>query len=562
MRFFCTIILISIIFTKFAFAEKITSIEVNGNKRISKDSIILFSEINVGTSYTEKLINSSIKKLYDTNFFNNIDISFNNSKLIITVDENPIIEQIDIVGVKNKNFLKFIRENISSRERASFTDFTLKKDLQEIDNILKTNGYYFSKINVSYDTNVQSNTLKLLFNIDLGKKAKIGDISFIGNKIFKEKKLIEILVSEENKFWKFISKNVYLNERLINLDRRLLEKFYKDRGYYNVKIVDNYVELNNKTSTFNLIYNIDAGKKYYINNFSLTLPDDYIKQDFQNIFRDFEKNKGSIYSLRFIEKILDEIEKIASTKSYDFIDVNVNESFSDTNKIDFNFVVSDSEKFYVENIDISGNYITFEEVIRNQLIVDEGDPLNNLLFNKSINEIRSLGFFKDVNFKISDGSDSNLKKIDIILEEQPTGEISIAAGVGTTGFQSGGQISEKNFLGKGIKLNSDIQFSEDSIKGQIFYSKPNFAYSDYTLTTAFRTLSNDFISLYGYETKEIGASIGTSYEQFENIYFSPELDLKFEDLIANNQASRNIKNQEGKYSDLYFNYGLTQDLRD
>jgi outer membrane protein insertion porin family len=380
--------------------------------------------------------------------------------------------------------------------------------------------------------------------LNLGKKAKIGNISFIGNKIFKEKKLIEILVSEESKFWKFLSKNVYLNERLINLDKSLLEKFYKDRGYYNVKIVDNYVELNNKSSAFNLIYNIDAGQKYFINDFSLTLPDDYIKEDFKNIFRDFEKNKGTIYSLRFIEKILDEIETISSTKSYDFIDVNVNESFIDTNKIDFNFVVSDTNKFYIENINISGNYITFEEVIRNQLIVDEGDALNNLLFKKSINEIRSLGFFKNVKTEISDGSDINLKNIDIILEEQPTGEISIAAGVGTTGFQTGGQISEKNFLGKGINLNTEIQFSEDSLKGQIFYSKPNFAYSDYTLTTSLRSVSNDFISLYGYETKEIGASVGTSYEQFKNIYFSPELDLKFEDLIAYNGASSNIKNKK------------------
>jgi outer membrane protein insertion porin family len=126
----------------------------------------------LGTPYTENLANDSIKKLYDTNFFKNIEISFSNSKLIIAVEENPIIEQIDIIGVKNKSFLKFIRENISSRERTSFTDFTFKNDLQKIDNILRTNGYYFSKINVSYDSNFETNTVKLLFNIEFRKKSK------------------------------------------------------------------------------------------------------------------------------------------------------------------------------------------------------------------------------------------------------------------------------------------------------------------------------------------------------------------------------------------------------
>ncbi len=542
-------------------ADKIDNIEVDGNKRISKESIILFSEIQLGMDYSNNLANESLKKLYNTNFFETVEMSFIDRKLIIKVLENPIIEEMEIVGIKKKNFLEFIKENMTLRERSSFNDFNLKNDLRVIDDILKTNGYYFSKIDVSFDKNTDLNSLKLKFDIDLGEKAKIKKISFIGNKIFKDKKLIEIIASEENKFWKFISRNVYLNKNLINLDKRLLQNYYKNRGFYDVKILDNYVELDKENYSFDLVYNIDAGNKFTINKLLLTLPDDYINEDFKNILTTFEKNKGNTYSLEFINKILNDIENIASMKSYDFIDVKVEENKLDNDKLDFNFIVSDSKKFYIEKIDISGNYTTIEEVIRNKLIIDEGDPLNNLLFNKSVNEIRSLGFFKTVKSKISDGSNDNYKIIDIIVEEQPTGEISIAAGIGTNGLQSGGQLNEKNFLGKGINLNTEIQLTEDSVKGQVVYSKPNFAYTDNTLFTSLRSINNDFLSAYGYETKEIGFSLGTNYEQFENIYFSPELDLTIEELSANNTASSNIKKQEGNYSDLYFNYGLDNDLR-
>ena len=542
-------------------ADKIDNIEVDGNQRISKESIILFSEIQLGMDYSNNLANESLKKLYKTNFFESVEMSYVDTKLTIKVLENPIIEEMEIVGIKKKNFLEFIKENITLKERASFNNFNLKNDLRVIDDILKTNGYYFSNIDVSFDKNTDLNSLKLKFDIDLGEKAKIKKISFIGNKIFKDKKLVEVIASEENKFWKFISRNVYLNKNLINLDKRLLQNYYKNRGFYDVKILDNYVELDKENYSFNLVYNIDAGKKFTINKLLLTLPEDYQKEDFNKILTTFEKNRGDIYSLEIINQILNDIEKIASIKSYDFIDVKVEENKLDNDKLNFNFIVSDSEKFYIERIDIAGNYTTIEEVIRNKLVIDEGDPLNNLLFNKSVNEIRSLGFFKTVKSKISDGSNDNYKVIDIIVEEKPTGEISIAAGVGTNGLQSGGQLNEKNFLGKGINLNTEIQLTEESVKGQFVYSKPNFAYTDNTLFTSLRSVNNDYLTAYGYETKEIGFSLGTNYEQFENIYFSPEFDLTIEELSANNTASNNIKKQAGNYSDLYFNYGLDNDLR-
>ena len=292
------------------------------------------------------------------------------------------------------------------------------------------------------------------------------------------------------------------------------------------------------------------------------MPYDYNRSDFKKIDKIFEKLKNEKYSLTEFDLILKEIDKIASSRLYDFIDAKVDEEIIENNKINFTFNVIDSDKFYVERVNILGNFQTIEEVIRNRLIVDEGDPLNTLLYNKSIDNIKGLRIFKTVQSEIKDGSNDNLKVIDITVEEQPTGEISLAAGVGTTGTTIGGGITEKNFLGKGIQLSTNIEFSKESIRGNFVYSKPNFAYTDNTLFTSLNATTKDFLTDYGYKVSEQGFSFGTEFEQYENLFFRPELDLSQEDLTTNSTASTNLKKQEGSYSDFYFNYGLIYDTRD
>ena len=488
-------------------------------------------------------------------------MSINNGILNINLIENPIIENIEITGIKSKSFTEDLLENIILKDRMSFTEEQLKRDINLIKNILKTNGFYFAKVESSLVKDEELNSVRLRFEIDRGNKARIQKISFIGDKKVKDKKLIEVIASEEHKFWKFVSNKVYLNQSLINLDKRLLENYYRNLGYYKVKVLNSFAELNNEGS-FKLTFNIDAGEKYFFNSFNLSLPDDYNKSDFKKIDQIFSKLKGEKYSLDNINLILEEIDKIASSRLYDFIDAEVEESIQDNNKISFNFKIIDSNKFYVERINIKGNFQTIEEVIRNRLIVDEGDPLNELLYNKSVDNIKALGIFKSVKSKIKDGSDPNLKIIDFTVEEKPTGEISLAAGVGTGGSTIGGGIVEKNFLGKGINLTTNLEVSESSVKGQFIYSKPNFNYTDNTLFTSVKSTTTDNLSDFGYKVSNAGFAIGTEFEQYENLFFSPEIDISVEDLKTNSSASKSLKKQEGTYEDLYFNYGLNYDLRD
>ena len=559
-NFFLKTIIIFIFLSTFAKSEIVKKFEISGNKRISDETVIIFSEIKLNEEITEMKLDKALKSLYKTNFFRDINLNFENQILYLKVEENPIIENLQIEGIKKQSLVEFIKDKIQLAEMKSFNEELLSADLDLINNILKRNGFYFAKISSSKSVNEKLNTIDLKINIDMGDKAKIKKIIFLGEKIFKDKRLKEIIASDEHKFWKFVSRNVYINEELIKLDKRLLETYFRNNGYYNVVIENSFVEFD-KNSNFNLIFNVTPGKKYYFNNFTLNLPSNYDPDLFKPIVKKFPKFKGKTYSLLKINELLKDIDKIALTKQYEFINASINEKVK-SDKIDFEINISESEKFYVEKININGNFNTLEEVVRNNLIIDEGDPFNEILFNRSINNIQSLGIFKKVNSNIKNGSKDNFKVIDLSVEERPTGEISVSAGFGTVGGTIGAGIRENNFLGKGIKLDTNLELTEDSIKGKFVYAKPNFNYSDNTLFTSIKSSTSDFLSDSGYKTSELGFALGTRFEQFQNIFLSPELDFLIEDLETSSKASNTIKKQEGSYTDLYFNYSINQDLRD
>ena len=559
-KLFIKIVVFLFFYSSLVKAETLQKFDISGNKRISDQTIVIFSELEINEVITKSKLDKVIKKLYETNFFRNINLSFDNQTLFLKVEENPIIENLIISGIKKQSLVEFIKNRLQLAEMKSFEEALLSSDINLIYNILKTNGYYFANITSSKSLDEELNTIDLKIDVELGEKAKIKKIFFLGEKIFKDKRLKEVIVSEEHKFWKFISKNVYINQELINLDKRLLSNYFKNNGYFEVKIENSFVEFD-KNSNFNLIFNITPGQKYFFNDFSLNLPSNYDSKIFKKITKKFSKLKGDTYSLLKVNELLDDINDIALSKQYEFINASIVEKING-DKIDFNINISESDKFYIEKINIKGNFNTLEEVVRNNLIVDEGDPFNEILFNKSINNIQSLGIFKKVKTDVKDGSNQSFKEIDIDVEERPTGEISLTAGFGTTGETIGAGIKENNFLGKGIKLNTNLELTADSIKGQFIYAKPNFNYSDNTLFTSVKSSTTDLLTNSGYKTSEIGFSLGTEFEQFQNVFLSPEVDFLIEDLETSDKASNVLKKQDGSYTDLYFNYSINQDLRD
>ena len=260
------LIFIFISFTS-AFADIITTTKISGNKRISNESIVVLGRINLNDKFDESKLNNILKNLYETNFFSNITLEIENKVLKIEVVENPIIENIEITGVKNKKILEEILENIILKDRMSFTENLLTKDIDFIKNIHKSAGYYFVDVVSSINKDNNLNTIRLKLDITQGQRARIKEIFFIGDKKIKDKRLLEIIASEEHKFWKFISQKVYLNEDIVSLDTRLLENYYKNEGYYDVEVLNSFAELNNESS-FKLVFNINAGRKYFYSWFN------------------------------------------------------------------------------------------------------------------------------------------------------------------------------------------------------------------------------------------------------------------------------------------------------
>tara|TARA_X000000950_G_scaffold163022_2_gene199313 strand:- start:2414 stop:4666 length:2253 start_codon:yes stop_codon:yes gene_type:complete len=539
-------------------AEIINEINIKGNNRVSDQTIINFSEIKKGEETSKNSLNDSLKKLYDTNFFELVEFKLSNNILTITVSEYPVIEQIIIKGVKAQKNIKQIKDSMKLKEKNPFLESTVKDDLNRILNIFKKNGFYFVKI----DSNIQKNsndTVNIIFDIDQGEKATISKIKFIGEKIFKDRKLRSVITSEEDKPWKFISRKKYLDIERVNLDKRLLKNFFLDKGYYQVEINDAYSQIINQKD-FVLTYNINAGEKFFFGNFDLVLPEDFDPQKFEDLNDFFKKIKNEKYSYLNIEKILDKIEKISLYQNYEFVDAKVIEQIKG-NKIDFTFEIIDTDKLYVNKINILGNNITSEQFIRDQLIVDEGDPFNKILHTKSINSLKSKNLFAKVEYEILDTENSDQKDINITIEEKPTGELSAGAGYGTDGSTFSFGIRENNFKGEGVVLNSKLSLSEETVKGFFEYVHPNFAYSDRQLSTSLESTVTDRLTNYGYKSSLNKVSLGTSYEQFENTFFSPKISVSSETLDVTSTASNAYKKQEGSYFDTTFGYGLTYDKR-
>ena len=547
-------ILIIFIITISANCEIIKEIKVNGNKRVSSETIKIFSEIEVNSDLSVNQLNDVVKKLYSTNFFNNVELIVEKNILYISVIENPLIQTLTFEGVKNKRIIKLLNEKIEMREKSSFIKNRVKNDEEKIINILRTNGYYFSKVTPKIKKN-DNNTVDLIFEIDLGDKAYIKKITFIGNKKIKENKLKKVIVSEEAKFWKFVSSRKFLDLNRIKLDEKLLYNFYKNKGYYNVSVESSSAKVIDE-SNFELIFNINAGKKYYFGQIDLIIPDEYSPESFKKIINVKDKLKGKTYSLNKIKKILNEIDEIALTKEFEFISAKYKENIIDNN-INLLIKLEESKKFYIERINVFGNYITEENVIRNSLLVDEGDAYNEILVNKSINEIKSRRLFKTVNKIIDDGSSKDLKIININVEEQPTGEIFAGAGTGTSGSSLSFGIKENNYLGKGVKLDSQVSISDTALQGSLTMNNPNYKNSQKSLRTSLEATKIDQMSRFGYESTKTGFSIGTVFEQYEDIYFSPSISNYLETLKTSSVASDAKKKQKGDYFDSSFNYGLS-----
>jgi len=267
-KFFTYVILLLTFFNSFANSEVVNKVEVEGNERISLETIMIFGDVSVGKNYENSDISLLIKKLYETSFFADISVELINNKLTITVKENPIVNKITFNGEKAKKYIEKINEFLLVREKTSYVSSNIKNDVNVIKSFYRSLGFYFVKIDAEVQE-LEKNRVNIVYTIDKGEKAKISKIYFLGDKKVRDKKLRDIIVSEESKFWKFVSRNVYLNQERIEIDKRLLKNYYRNKGYYEVDLTSSNVEYS-EGEGFVLTYTINAGTRYKFTKISLS----------------------------------------------------------------------------------------------------------------------------------------------------------------------------------------------------------------------------------------------------------------------------------------------------
>ena len=307
-----------ILILNFSFANEIKKITVIGNERISKETIILFSELKANDNITTELLNNSIKKLYSTNYFDTIEIEYTSQEVIIKVKENKIIQSIQVKGIKKKKIKSSVEEILLKHEKTSYLSEKILKLKNEILNKLQFDGYYFAKVNPLITDDNDNNAVDIVYDIFLGEKSIIEKINFFKNRKIKYRKIRNLIFSEEGKFWKFLTRNKYLDVKRIDLDKRLLTNYYKNKGFYNVRVESTFAKIYNNEN-FSLNFKLIREKSFF-NEIKFDIPDDYNSENFDIFTKIFQDLHGQRYSLSSIDKIIKEINKIALIEEFEFID--------------------------------------------------------------------------------------------------------------------------------------------------------------------------------------------------------------------------------------------------
>ena len=346
---------------------------------------------------------------------------------------------------------------------------------------------------------------------------------------------------------------------IIRYDEKLLKNFYLNKGYYNVVINSSFAKLTDNQE-FELIFNIDAKSKLFFGTLKIDLPSDFSKTNYEKVEKFFKKLESEPYSINRIEDIVEKIEIITINEQYESIKANINENIV-ADKININFKIEETEKFFVERINVLGNNVTLESVIRNQIEIDEGDPFNQILYAKSINNIKSLNFFESVTGEILDGKEFNTKIININITEKATGEIFAGVGTGTTGSNFSFGVKENNYLGRGVQVDGDLRVSEERIKGKFLVSNPNYKNSDKKIDFALKATATDRLGTSGYKSNVTGFSIGTEFEYLDDFRFGLSTNNKIEKIDVDASASTKQKKQDGSYFDSFIGLNFVYDKR-
>ena len=450
----------------------ISDIQVKGNQRIEASTVESYLLLHRGDIYTDALSDASMKRLFNTGLFANVDIGRKGSVLVVSVIENPIINRIVFEGNKYKKAKK-LYEEIKLRPRIVFSRSKVRADVQRLLNLYRKGGRFAASIEPKV-IELDQNRVNLVFEISEGPKSKIGRINFVGNKIFSNDDLKAVLISKESRWWRFLtSYDTYDPDRL-NYDREKLRDFYLSQGYADFRVTSAVAELNTDKEFFFINITLEEGKIFKFGKIKVEskikeLPNELLES---LVFT----REGNTYNLKATDQTVEYLTDIAGLRGYAFVSIRPRTKVDRKNRtVSVTYVVNKAPRVYVDRIVIMGNTVTHDNVIRRQMRLVEGDAFNTFKVNRSKIRIKSLGFFKEVEIERIEGDSPDRMVLEVNVEEQPTGEFNFGiAYSNATKFSIQLGLSQKNFMGKGQNIRTSLRWSKYSKNVNLGFTEPYF----------------------------------------------------------------------------------------
>ena len=539
----------------------VREIRIDGVQRIEPSTVLTYLGLSVGDQVTTEILNQSLKNLYATGLFADVNMKQDRGVLFVNVNENPIVNEIAFEGnddIKNDELLS----EISLRSRQVFTRNQVQNDVSRIYEIYRRSGRFAATVDPKI-IQLDQNRVNLVFEITEGGITKIKGIRFVGNEIFSDSALRSELSSKEDRWYKFYSSDNRYDPDRIEFDKELLRQFYLKEGYADFLVTSANAELAKNKKEFYLTFNISEGPRYRVGQ--VAIDSDLRGFDGATIREQVEVLPGQWYDSEKVTTSVTQMTDALGDKQYAFVDVRpVTKQNIEEDTIDITFKIDESPRVFVERIDINGNVRTIDKVIRREMRLVEGDPFNKSKLARSEQKLRDLAFFENVVITTAQGSAPDRVIVDINVTEKSTGELSIGAGFSTNdGPLADLRIRERNLLGKGQDLLFATTIAGERTQFDISFTEPHFLDRDLSAgIDAFRS-TQDLQDESSFDQNRTGGALRMGYPLSEK--WRQGWRYRFENNEIDNvdvDASRFIRDQEGKRTTSAISQRLTFDDRD
>ena len=455
-----------------ATAEKsIRSITIQGNQRLEADTIRSYLRLRVGQRYDRATLDQGLKDLAATELFKDFQITDNDGALVIQVTENPVINRVILEGNKRLKEDK-IRPEIKLSPRQIFTRSKVRADVARIIELYKRQGRFAATVEPKM-VQLDQNRVDVVFEINEGPKSKVRQINIIGNEVFKDGQLKEEMATKEQGLLTILSSNTSYDPDRMAYDQQKLRLFYLSQGYADFRVVSAVAELTSNKQDFIITYVVEEGERYKFSDVAV-----------KSEIRDFQSEtlatllpmkKGDWYNAKLVEDTVESLTETAGLYGYAFADINPEfQRNPETREMAITFNIAESPRTYVERIDVNGNTLTQDKVIRREFRLNEGDAFNSFGVKRTENRINSLGYFQEnLEIERKEGSAPDRIILETNVEEKPTGELSLSAGFSSIeNFILQASVRQRNFRGKGQQLSASINYSSFSRSVELGFTEP------------------------------------------------------------------------------------------